>query len=96
MLSGNENAMEILLEYPDLIMWENFSMIPSAIDVLKQHVDLIFAPHFAMNSAIFTYDYVRMKEVGKEWKEELQKYFWHPDRVFSYGVDKYNQDFGYN
>ena len=81
-LSLNLNAIDYLKKNPHKIDWKFLSANPNAIELLEANQDKIDWYWFSSNSAIFTYDYSKMKENCNIFKEELIAYVYHPSRIF--------------
>ena len=80
-LSSNENAIELLKEKPDKINWKYLSLNINAIELLKENQDKIKWEFISFNTAIFTYDYEKIKKNKKELNEELVIKALHPKRM---------------
>ena len=80
-LSSNKNAIELLKEKPDKINWKYLSLNINAIELLKENQDKIKWEFISFNTAIFTYDYEKIKKNKKELNEELVIKALHPKRM---------------
>ena len=77
---------------PDKINWYNLSFNSNAIELLKENQNKIKWSFISLNSAIFTYDYEKIKENKKEINEEIIIKALHPKRMLRlmeiYGEDE--------
>jgi hypothetical protein len=76
-------AGDLLRANQDNIDWLRLSFNPSdwAGDLLRANPDKIKWPFIASNPCIFTYDYEQMEANNTEFKEELARAVFHPDRM---------------
>jgi hypothetical protein len=70
----------------DKVDWDRLSMNPRAISILEKHPDRFEVRWTLINPNALhlacDLDYERMKEHRQSLKEELQAYYFHPDRIF--------------
>mgnify|MGYP003352055312 CR=1 FL=1 len=90
-LSFNPNAIELLEENPDKINWNNLSYNSNAVKLLKDNQDKIEWIYFSLNTAIFTYNYEKIKNNNKELNEEIIIKALHPKRMLRL-MEKYGED----
>ena len=81
LLSENRNAIHLLEQNPDKICWFNISKNPNAIHIFEQNLHKIDWNWISYNSAIFTYDYAKMKHNHIKLKEELIMNALSPSRI---------------
>ena len=84
-LSENPNAIHLLEQHLDKVDWDQLSVNPNAIHLLEKHPNRVALRWTLTNPNALhlscDLDYARMEERTKPLKEELQAYFFHPDRL---------------
>jgi hypothetical protein len=84
-LSSNPNAISLLENNPDKIYWNFLSRNPNAIHFLEQNPDKIDWSSLSGNSnaihLLAKLDYEKMKDIMKDFNQELCAYVFHPNRL---------------
>jgi len=86
----NPNAIHLLEQNPDKIVWFYLSYNPNAIKLLEQNPDKIIWEKLSTNPSIFELDKDAMRLQIKDFAEDLDKACFHPNRV-----ERYLEEFNY-
>jgi hypothetical protein len=84
MLSRNPNAIHLLEQQPEKIVWSSLSRNPNAIHLLEKNPNEIDWWQLSQNPSIFELDYNAIKERCSVYKWELLEVAFHPSRIEKY------------
>jgi hypothetical protein len=93
--SCNENNLEIIKNNKNKIDWDYLSLNKNAIDLLKENQHKIHWNNFSKNTAIFTYDYEKIRYKNQDLNYEIICKALHPKRMLRL-INEYSEDIIYN
>ena len=80
-----EEIEERLVEITKRIFEENYGCEVSAVNCDKDHVHILFSapPQVTLTKLIYSYKTVTSRLLRKEFNEQLKKYYWNDDHLWS-------------